>query len=114
MFFTLIKRFIEAVLLVLYLFVSGILGTVTYAASLDYNELTNWAYWEQGTEKSTDCFLPNHKGPHISHFPAWFYCKKGRIPMRFAGIQIVRRKHCPHEYMRFCGLQIRIWTDTRI
>lgn len=57
MLFTLIRRFIEAVLLVLCLFASGMLGTVTYAASLDYNEPTSWAYWQQGLEKSADCFL---------------------------------------------------------
>ena len=57
MLFTLIRRFIEAVLLVLCLFLSGFVGPVTEAATLDYTEPTNWAYWQQGSEKSADCFL---------------------------------------------------------
>ncbi|MGM9528506.1 MAG: DUF3089 domain-containing protein [Phascolarctobacterium sp.] len=57
MLFTLIRRFIEAVLLVLCLFLSGFVGPVTEAATLDYTEPTNWAYWQQGPEKFTDCFL---------------------------------------------------------
>ena len=42
MLFTLIKRFIEAVLLVLCLFMSGMLGAAAEAASLDYNDARNW------------------------------------------------------------------------
>ena len=38
MLFTLIKRFIEAVLLVLCLFMSGMLGAAAEAASLDYTD----------------------------------------------------------------------------
>ena len=57
MLFTLIKRFIEAVLLVLCLFMSGMLGAAAEAASLDYNDERNWAYWQEGKEKAVDCFL---------------------------------------------------------
>ena len=57
MLFTLIKRFIEAVLLVLCLFMSGMLGTVAEAAFLDYADARNWAYWQEGKEKAVDCFL---------------------------------------------------------
>ena len=57
MLFTLIKRFIEAALLVLCLFVSGFVGPAAQAASLVYTEPTNWAYWQEGQDKSTDCFL---------------------------------------------------------
>lgn len=57
MLFTLIKRFIEAVLLVLCLFMSGMLGTVAEAASLDYTDARNWAYWQEGKDKAVDCFL---------------------------------------------------------
>ena len=57
MFFTLIKRFIEAVLLVLCLFLSVQSGTVAQAAALDYHNGDSWAYWQQGPEKSADCFL---------------------------------------------------------
>lgn len=52
MLFTLIKRFIEAVLLVLCLFMSGMLGAAAEAASLDYNDERNWAYWQEGKEKA--------------------------------------------------------------
>lgn len=57
MLFTLIKRFIEAVLLVLCLFMSGMLGAAAEAASLDYSDARNWAYWQEGKEKAVDCFL---------------------------------------------------------
>ena len=57
MLFTLIKRFIEAALLVLCLFMSGMLGTVSEAASLDYTDARNWAYWQEGKDKAVDCFL---------------------------------------------------------
>ena len=57
MLFTLIKRFIEAVLLVLCLFMSGMLGAAAEAASLDYNDERNWAYWQEGKDKAVDCFL---------------------------------------------------------
>ena len=57
MLFTLIKRFIEAVLLVLCLFMSGMLGAAAEAASFDYNDERNWAYWQEGKEKAVDCFL---------------------------------------------------------
>ena len=52
MLFTLIKRFIEAVLLVLCLFMSGMLGTVAEAAFLDYADARNLAYWQEGKEKA--------------------------------------------------------------
>ena len=54
MLFTLIKRFIEAVLLVLCLVMSGMLGAAAEAASLDYNDERNWAYWQEGKEKAVD------------------------------------------------------------
>ena len=57
MLFALIKRFIEAALLVLCLFVSGMLGTVAEAAFLDYADARNWAYWQEGKDKAVDCFL---------------------------------------------------------
>ena len=57
MLFTLIKRFIESVLLVLCLFVGGMLGTVAEAAFLDYADARNWAYWQEGRDKAVDCFL---------------------------------------------------------
>ena len=57
MLFTLIKRFIEAALLVLCLFMSGMLGTVGEAASLDYTDAHNWAYWQEGKDRAVDCFL---------------------------------------------------------
>ena len=57
MLFTLIRRFIETVLLALCLFVSGFVGPVAQGAALDYTEPANWAYWQQGPEKATDCFL---------------------------------------------------------
>lgn len=57
MIFTLIRRFIETVLLALCLFVSGFVGPVAQGAALDYTEPANWAYWQQGPEKATDCFL---------------------------------------------------------
>ena len=45
MLFALIKRFIEAALLVLCMVMSGMLGTVAEAAFLDYTDARNWAYW---------------------------------------------------------------------
>ena len=57
MLFTLIKRFIEAVLLVLCLFVSGFVGPAVQAATLDYRQPQSWAYWQEGRDKAVDCFL---------------------------------------------------------